>query len=179
MSEPAASGPAPIESEAPAPAAVLPPSWHVRPATHEDLAAVVAAVRDLLIELGSRPPRACAMSETARALLDDPSLGALLVAEADGDSGIVGVLGASYQLALHVPGRYALIQDLWVHPSWRGRSVGRELLAALFELARRRGMARAEVGLPRESFPGICATTGFYTDNGFEHLGARMRRIFP
>jgi GNAT superfamily N-acetyltransferase len=72
-----------------------------------------------------------------------------------------------------------LIQDLWVDPAWRGRSVGRELLARLFELARRQGMARAEVGLPRESFEGIRATEGFYAHNGFEHLGARMRRVFP
>jgi GNAT superfamily N-acetyltransferase len=154
-------------------------STRVRAATHEDLPAVVAAVGDLLTELGSRPPRTSEMLQTARALLEDPRQGALLVAEADGENvlGVVGVLGASYQLALHVPGRYVLIQDLWVHPSWRARSVGRELLKELFELARRQGMARAEVGLPRESFAGIRATEGFYAHNGFEHLGARMRRI--
>jgi GNAT superfamily N-acetyltransferase len=154
-------------------------STRVRAATHEDLPAVVAAVGDLLTELGSGPPRTSEMLETGQALLEDPRLGALLVAEADGENvGIIGVLIASYQLALHVPGRYALIQDLWVHPSWRGRSVGRELLAALFERARRQGMARAEVGLPREGFEGILATEGFYARNGFEHLGPRMRRVF-
>jgi branched-chain amino acid aminotransferase len=154
-------------------------STRVRAATREDLPAVVAAVGDLLTELGSRPPRTSEMLATAQALLDDPRLGALLVAEAGGeDLDIVGVLAASYQLALHVPGRYALIQDLWVHPSWRSRSVGRELLQALFELARGQGMARAEVGLPRESFTGIHATERFYAHNGFEHLGPRMRRVF-
>ncbi|HEV3320457.1 MAG TPA: GNAT family N-acetyltransferase [Solirubrobacteraceae bacterium] len=153
-------------------------SVRVRAATHEDLPAVVDAVGDLLTELGSTPPSTSEMLQTARALLEDRRLGALLVAEADGENSvIVGVLGASWQLALHVPGRYALIQDLWVHPSWRGRSVGRELLRALSELAREQGMARAEVGLPRESFAGIRATEGFYAHNGFEHLGARMRRI--
>jgi GNAT superfamily N-acetyltransferase len=154
-------------------------STRVRSATHADLTAIVAAVGDLLTELGSTPPRTSEMLETAQALLEDPRLGALLVAEAEGENGVVGVLSASYQLALHVPGRYVLIQDLWVHPSWRARSVGRELLRELFELARQQGMARAEVGLPRESFAGIRATEGFYAHNGFEHLGARMRRIFP
>ena len=151
----------------------------MRAATHEDLPAIVVAVRDLLTEFGSRPPHASEMLETAQALLDEPRLGALLVAEIEEAEAVVGVLSASYQLALHVPGRYALIQDLWVHPSWRGRSVGRELLGALFEIACKQGMARAEVGLPRESFAGIRATEGFYAHNGFEHLGARMRRIFP
>jgi GNAT superfamily N-acetyltransferase len=156
-------------------------STRVRAATQEDLSAIVLAVGDLLTELGSRPPLTSAMLETAQALLDDPRLGALLVAEAEQEETVivVGVLTASYQLALHVPGRYALIQDLWVHPSWRARSVGRELLGALFALARGQGMVRAEVGLPRESFAGIRATEGFYAHNGFEHLGARMRRIFP
>lgn len=160
----------------------------VRAATHEDLPAIVAAVGELLTELGSRPPRASQMLETARGLLEDPRLGALLVAEAEAESesdageedgAVVGVLTASYQLALHVPGRYALIQDLWVHPSWRSRSVGRELLGALVELARSQGMVRAEVGLPRENFSGIRATEAFYARNGFEHLGVRMRWIFP
>ncbi len=153
-------------------------STRVRAATPADLPALVAAVGELLSELGSRPPRTSEMLETAQALLEDPRSGALLVAEADGEgAGVIGVLSASYQLALHVPGRYVLIQDLWVHPSWRGRAVGGELLAALFELARRQGMARAEVGLPREGFAGIRATEGFYAHSGFEHLGARMRRI--
>jgi GNAT superfamily N-acetyltransferase len=151
----------------------------VRAAREEDLAEIVVAVGDLLRELGSEPPPTSLMLETGQALLDDPHLGALLVAEAEGERlRVVGVLCASYQLALHVPGRYALIQDLWVHRSWRSRAVGRELLQALFERAREQGMARAEVGLPRERFASIRATEGFYARNGFEHLGARMRRVF-
>ncbi len=154
-------------------------SARVRAAREEDLTEIVAVVGDLLKELGSEPPHTTLMLETGRALLDDPRLGALLVAEVEGERfRIVGVLCASYQLALHVPGRYALIQDLWVHRSWRSRAVGRELLQGLFELAREQGMARAEVGLPRESFASIRATEGFYLSNGFEHLGPRMRRVF-
>ena len=78
--------------------------------------------------------------------------------------------------AIHVPGRYGTIQDLWVHPDWRSRAVGRKLLAAFFELAREEGARRIEVGLPRESFEKIAATEAFYLANGFRHLGPRMRR---
>ncbi len=126
------------------------------------------------------------MQAAARALLDDPQVGALLVAEAgsataDAEAGgaLVGVLGASWQTAIHVPGRYALIQDLWVHPSWRGQAVGAGLLAALFELARELALARAEVGLPREATRASQATEAFYRANGFTPLGARMRRMLP
>jgi GNAT superfamily N-acetyltransferase len=178
----AMSGPAPTKPEQPAPARAASAqgprrgqSPRVRAATHEDLAEVVAAAGHLLRELGSTPPPASAMLETGRALLEEPGAGALLVAQAGEE--IVGLLGASWQLALHVPGRYALIQDLWVHSDWRGQSVGRELLAALFELARERGLARVEVGLPRERFAGIRATEAFYLNNEFAPLGARMRRF--
>lgn len=147
----------------------------VRPAARTDLDAVVAAVSELLRELGAAPPPTGAMLDCARALLDDPDAGALLVAQAE--DALVGVLSASWQTALHVPGRYALIQDLWVHPSWRSRAVGSELLAALFQLARGRGVARAEVGLPREGFRGLAATESFYARNGFAPLGPRMRRL--
>jgi GNAT superfamily N-acetyltransferase len=161
-------------------------SWSVRPAFAHDVPAVAAAVGELLAELGATPPAVTAMEAAARLLLDDPAAGALLVAEGRGrggeagpagtDRAIVGVLGASWQVAIHTPGRYALIQDLWVHPSWRGVGVGGGLLAALFELARERGVARVEVGLPRERFAGLAATEAFYVSGGFTALGARMRR---
>jgi GNAT superfamily N-acetyltransferase len=93
-----------------------------------------------------------------------------------GAGSIVGVLGVSWQSAIHIPGRYGLIQDLWVDPSWRGGGVGAGLLVALFELAREREVARLEVGLPRERFAGLAATEAFYVANGFSALGARMRR---
>jgi GNAT superfamily N-acetyltransferase len=149
-------------------------SWRVRAAAAHDVPAVAAAVGELLLELGGTPPAVPAMEAAARELLDDRSAGALLVAE--GGGAIVGVLGASWQSAIHVPGRYALIQDLWVHSSWRGAGVGGGLLAALFELARECGVARVEVGLPRERFAGLAATEAFYVAAGFTALGPRMRR---
>jgi GNAT superfamily N-acetyltransferase len=136
---------------------------------------VAAAVEQLLVELGGkRPPRAELETEV-RAALADPGIGATLVAEADGE--IVGVLSASWQRALHVPGRYATIQDLWVDPAWRSRRLGAALVDELADLCRGEGVARIEVGLPRESFAAIRATEAFYAGNGFEHLGPRMRRL--
>jgi GNAT superfamily N-acetyltransferase len=157
----------------------------VRSATHEDIPAVVEAVQELLRELGGTPPSTPAMQAAAQTLLDSPHAGALLVMESDGladpedHRAIVGVLGVSWQTAIHIPGRYALIQDLWVHPLWRGRAIGRALLAALFERARELHIARVEVGLPPERFAGLAATEAFYLGNGFAPLGARMRRGLP
>jgi para-aminobenzoate synthetase len=162
------------------------PSWGVRPATHEDVPAVAAAVRNLLHELGGPSPVTFMMSKAAQTLIDNPQAGVLLVAQLDGETAasdedipIVGVLGVSWQIAIHVPGRYALIQDLWVDPKWRGKAVGGDLLTALFERASELEITRVEVGLPRESYSGFAATRAFYLDSGFMPLGARMRRGLP
>ena len=152
--------------------------WRVREASARDVPAVAAAVAELLVELSGKGPSAAELEEAARELARDRGVGALLVAEAGGQDGgrIVGVLAASWQHAIHVPGRYGTIQDLWVHPEWRSRAIGRDLIEAFCDVARREGAKRLEVGLPRESFARIGATETFYQANGFEHLGPRMRR---
>jgi GNAT superfamily N-acetyltransferase len=177
MSEPAQvepGEPAQVEAGAPAPGER---GWRVRPAFADEVAPVAAAVARLLEELGSTPPAAHAMETAARTLIEDDAAGAVLVADA-GDE-LVGVLAASWQVAIHVPGRYALVQDLWVDPAWRSRAIGRALLDGLFALAAERGVARAEVGIPRDGFPALAATRAFYERNGFAVLGARMRRVQP
>lgn len=149
--------------------------WRVRVAERGDAAAVAGAVRELLVELGGTLPPATATRAAVSELLDSPREGAVLVAESA--DVLVGVLAASWQLAIHVPGRYALIQDLWVDRSWRGHAIGAGLLAALLELVRAQGCERIEVGLPRPSFAGIAATEAFYRANGFVALGPRMRAV--
>jgi GNAT superfamily N-acetyltransferase len=158
-----------------APAADTVRDWRVRDAVAGDVAAIAAAVSELLRELGGTPPPPAAMEGVVRVLLGDGEAGTVVVAEADGGL-LVGVLAASWQMAIHVPGRYGLIQDLWVHPKWRSRAVGAGLIAALIEAAREHRVARIEVGLPKSSFAQIRATESFYAANGFEPLGARMRR---
>jgi branched-chain amino acid aminotransferase len=138
--------------------------------------AAAAAIGELLVELSGGGPPAEELERATAELVRDGGMGALLVAEAGGEDGIVGVLAASWQHAIHVPGRYGTIQDLWVHPEWRSKAIGHELIEAFCRFARREGARRVEVGLPREDFERIAATTAFYRANGFEHLGPRMRR---
>lgn len=142
---------------------------------------VVEGVGQLLVELGGEGPAPTELERAVRELAGDRGVGALLVAVAGGEDReperVVGVLAASWQHAIHVPGRYGTIQDLWVHPEWRSRAIGRDLLAAFFELAREEGARRVEVGLPREDFPNLAQTASFYSANGFVHLGPRMRRV--
>lgn len=147
----------------------------VREAGAGDVEGVATAVEALLVELGGRCPERPEIEAEVRALLDDPEGGSVLIAEAD--ERIVGLLSASWQRAIHVPGVYATIQDLWVDEDWRSRGVGAELVEAIASQARARGVGRLEVGLPRETFAAIASTESFYRRNGFEHLGPRMRRL--
>jgi GNAT superfamily N-acetyltransferase len=149
--------------------------WYVRAACDEDVPAVAVAISALLVELGATPPEMPSMRATARSLLGDGDAGVLLVADAEGT--LVGVLAASWQTAIHVPGRYALIQDLWVDRSWRNQAIGADMLAALCEIAGGRQIARVEVGLPQKGFAGLGATEEFYRSNGFTPVGMRMKRI--
>lgn len=147
----------------------------VREATSSDAPAAAAAVEDLLVELGGKRPSTAQLEAATRELIGDENAGILLIAEIDGV--LAGICAASWQHAIHVPGRYATIQDLWVHPDWRSLSLGRELIAALVEQAGARGISRLEVGLPQSSFPGVEDTERFYLANGFEPLGPRMRLL--
>jgi GNAT superfamily N-acetyltransferase len=147
----------------------------VRSAGAGDVAAIAGAVESLLVELGGRRPVRTALEEETRAVLAEPAGASILVAAGSGGE-IVGMLSASWQRAIHVPGRYGLIQDLWVEAEWRSRGVGAGLVEAIAAEARERGASRLEVGLPRETFASIAATESFYRANGFEHLGPRMRR---
>lgn len=149
------------------------PRPQVRAASLDDVAPVAAAIEQLLVELGGERPARAELEAATRELIEDPRHGALFVAEAGEE--IVGVLAASWQHALHVPGRYGTVQDLWVDSAWRSRAIGRDLLEALFALARERGIPRIEVGLPQDSFAAIEATRSFYLANGFAALGPRMR----
>jgi len=153
-----------------------PLSWLVRDATVEDLPATVGAMAQLLSELGGAVPADEALEAATAAVIEDPECGCVLVADTV-ENGLVGMLAGSWQHAIHVPGEYCILQDLWVHPAWRGRSVGASLIAGLAERMKSRRIARVEVGLPSEHFAGLQATLAFYERNGFEVLGPRMRRV--
>jgi GNAT superfamily N-acetyltransferase len=166
----------PTEDRAMARAATAGPGWRVREASGADAIACADAVEALLDELGGRKPSRAELVGEVEALLADREAGSLLVAESEAGE-VVGVLSASWQRAIHVPGRYATIQDLWVDPAWRSRKVGAGLVEGMVGLCRERDVSRIEVGLPRETFEAIVATRGFYERNGFSHLGPRMRRL--
>lgn len=147
----------------------------VRVAEERDLPAVAASIRELLRELGAEPPSEQHLEDEARALVEDPRAGGVLVADYEGE--IIGVLGYSWQRAIRVPGRYGTIQELWVAPTHRANRIGARLIGRLSQIAREQGIERLEVGLPSERYPELVATEAFYSDNHFTGIGLRMKRV--
>ncbi|MGH2879539.1 MAG: GNAT family N-acetyltransferase [Solirubrobacteraceae bacterium] len=151
------------------------PEVEIRPATHADVPALVGGVVGLLEEIGGKPAPVEQLEEAARALIDDPRAGVVLVADCDGE--IVGVLSVSWQSAIRIPGRYGVIQEMWVKRAFRYREIGADMVSALVELARAQGIGRLEVGLPSDAYRGRVATESFYEMNRFTGIGLRMKRL--
>jgi branched-chain amino acid aminotransferase len=152
------------------------PPWWVRDGGKDDLPEVAHALAQLLAELSGTTPSEQELEVAAAEAIADPERGCLLVVDTV-DEGLVGVLAASWQHAIHVPGRYCILQDLWTHPAWRSQGVGAALVAELLERMREEDVDRVEVGLPSDCFAALAATEAFYRKNGFAQLGPRMRQM--
>lgn len=151
------------------------PKIAIRAATHADVPALVGGVIELLEEIGGKPAPDEQLEEAAHALIDDPAAGVVLVAECEAQ--IVGVLGVSWQSAIRIPGRYGVIQELWVKRAFRYNEIGADMLTALVQLAREQGIGRLEVGLPSDSYRNLVSTESFYETNDFTGIGLRMKRL--
>ncbi len=150
----------------------------VRQAGTGDLDAVLAAVLGLLRELtgDSRRELPAGTRDAACAFIRDRAVGTVLVATTAAGE-VVGVLGASCQVAIRTGGRYLLIQELYVFPAHRGGGVGDRLIRHLVDDAIHRGVSLIEVGPPGSGFTYQSRTLDFYRNQGFTEVGPRMRWI--
>lgn len=76
--------------------------------------------------------------------------------------------------ALYVGGAFGIVQEFYVEPAWRSRSVGRALLDGARREAGRRGWLRLELCTP--PLPEFDRTLAFYAENGFEITGGRKMK---
>lgn len=114
----------------------------IRAASASDIPALVALMEEFYAESSFPLDREWAAASFA-ALLADPSLGGAWLAEVEGAHAGYAVL--TVRFSMEYGGRDGHIDDLYVRPDYRRRSVARELLAALFEEGRRRGLLAVHV----------------------------------
>jgi GNAT superfamily N-acetyltransferase len=148
----------------------------IRRATVSDIDHVVELVERLLRELSGDSRRSLPQTgrTAARDILDDATLGLILLAESPGGTPS-GILSASFPAAVRQAGRYALIEELYVMPDARGEGLGGRLVARLIADLPPNGVSVVEVGLPGSRFPGQSQARSFYALQGFKELGPRSR----
>ncbi|MGJ4729202.1 GNAT family N-acetyltransferase [Luteimonas sp. SDU101] len=97
-------------------------------------------------------------------LLADPSLGALLFAEAEGEC--IGYLVLGWCFSIEQGGRHVLVDELYLAPAARGRGLGGALLSAACDWARGQGaaVARLEVNHHNARAKVLYLRSGFRDD---------------
>ena len=107
------------------------------------------------------------LARAVAGVLEDASRGALLLARLDGRP--VGVAYLSYQWTLEHGGKIAWLEELFVEPELRAEGLGRRLLQAACDHARRAGCAaidlEVEAAHPRAA--------NLYAREGFRSLDRR------
>lgn len=133
-----------------------------RPATAADEPTVLRLLSQLFERDVTGDP---ARSRAYQRMLDNER-GTILVAE--DETGILGVITFSFNLAVRYDTAYAQIEELVVDEAARGKNAGATLVQAAIAESRRRNCD--EIGLyPRE------ATRPFYERLGFKYVGVELR----
>lgn len=93
---------------------------------------------------------------------------------ASDDNKAVGVITAAQTIAIYVPGKFGVINELYVLPEYRSCGVGKQLVGKVIEFGRQQRWGRIEVGAPdREAWQ---RTVDFYFKEGFVEIGPRLKK---
>jgi len=138
----------------------------VRQAGPGDEASLVALIDELAAEGDFDTPLT---ADAARAYLLAPGCEALL---AEKEGRVCGLLSYTVRRNLFHAGDTALIEELVVHESDRGRGVGHALMEAFLEVARARGWVEVSVSTLFDNE----GATRFYRAHGFEDEALFLER---
>lgn len=142
----------------------------VRSAQAADAAEVARLLHDFNSEFGDPSPGVAALAERAAELLAADEIGVLLAGEP-----AVGIAQLVFRPSVWTRTPDALLEELYVAPARRGEGIGRALLEAALEAARRRGATRIELntGEADEAAIGLYESAGFCNREG-DANGPRM-----
>ncbi|HTA16376.1 MAG TPA: GNAT family N-acetyltransferase [bacterium] len=112
----------------------------VRRARKGDLESLVALLGELFaqeVEFKADPVR---QRRALRLILGRPSVGGILVAEAEGR--VVGMVSLLASVSTALGGPVAWLEDMVVASEWRGRGLGKSLVRAALAEAKKKGWRR-------------------------------------
>jgi ribosomal protein S18 acetylase RimI-like enzyme len=145
----------------------------LRPAAESDLEVLVEMQRDFYVLERVEFDRASSL-KSMRTLIDEPTLGRLLVIE-DGIAA-VGFMAIVFSFSLEFRGRNAFLDELYVEPHARGRGLGSEALRAAEDLCFELGVKALHLEVDRwnERAKALYHRFGF-----FDHDRHLMTRRIP
>jgi ribosomal protein S18 acetylase RimI-like enzyme len=140
------------------------PDHVVRRAESADADEIGRLLHDFNSEFGDPTPGPRALAERVRKLLADGELTVLL-----GGTGPHGLAALRFRPALWTEGLDCYLEELYVVPDRRGRGLGRALMSAAIELARREGAAHMDLGTGEDDV----AARALYESLGFSNREGR------
>ena len=133
----------------------------IRPATGSDIGALVGLLAWLFAQEADFAPDAAKQERGLRLILEQPAVGRIYCAVA-GDV-VVGMVSLLFTVSTAEGGRAAWLEDMVVHPDWRGQGIGARLLQEAIRQARVAGCCR--ITLLTDA--GNAAAQEFYGRAGF------------
>lgn len=125
----------------------------------------IPALSDLLSLLFSQEaeftPNAEAQRKGLARIIDNPGIGAVLVARQG--TRLVGMVNLLFTVSTALGERVALLEDMVVSPAARGAGVGAKILAEAFSFARAQGCKRITLLTDRDN----ASAQRFYAKQGF------------
>lgn len=120
-----------------------------------------------------RPDRRL-QTEGLRQIVGFPERGQILLMRREGRA--IGMVSLLYTVSTALGGRVAILEDMVLHPDFRGQGLGSELLNAAIELARSTGCLRITLLTDGDNE----VAQRFYARHGFTRSAMLpMRLVFP
>nr|WP_142660344.1 GNAT family N-acetyltransferase [Methylacidimicrobium tartarophylax] len=134
---------------------------NLRMATSEDIPVLVRLLEILFSQEEEFTPNGALQEQGLRAILSDPQIGEIMLAEEDGRP--IGMVSLLYSVSTALGARVAILEDMVIDPARRGAGVGSALLARALQLCRERQCARVTLLTDARN----AEARGFYEKFGF------------
>ena len=142
-----------------------------------DIAAMVGELLNEIMTVIGEPAFNFDAGQTAARARDfiDSAKYTVFLARADGGGRVAGFIALYESYALYAEGAFGTIPELYVRPEFRSAGIGKRLVDAAAEHARRREWTRLEVTTP--PLPQFERTLRFYERQGFSVSGGRKLKL--